>query len=154
MPVRGIRGATTAERNDAEAIVEATGELLRELVRLNRLEVDEIAFAYFTTTSDLDAEFPALAARKLGWVTVPLLCGHDMEVRQPNPRGVRRCIRVLLLYNTDRPQREMRHAYLRGARAIKEDLDRTRAQLGLLGSTGDGEGGAPESVSYEGGVPD
>ncbi|HZV48355.1 MAG TPA: chorismate mutase [Candidatus Dormibacteraeota bacterium] len=154
MPVRGIRGATTADRNDAKAIVEATDELLRELVRLNRLDVDEIAFAYFTTTRDLDAEFPALAARRLGWVTVPLLCGHDMEVRQPNPRGVPMCIRVLLLYNTDRPQREMRHAYLRGARAIKEDLDRMRTRLEVLGAIGGREAGGPGSVGYEGGAPD
>ncbi|HLH68346.1 MAG TPA: chorismate mutase [Candidatus Dormibacteraeota bacterium] len=155
MPVRGIRGATTADRNDVEAIVEATDELLRELVRLNGLEVEEIAFAYFTTTRDLDAEFPALAARRLGWVTVPLLCGHEMEVQRPNPRSVSRCIRVLLLYNTDRPQRAMRHAYLRGARAIKEDLDRVRAQLEALGPSGSGggeDGAGP--INRERGVPD
>lgn len=129
MPVRGVRGATTAAANEAGAIVDATEELLRELVRLNDLDVEEIAFAYFTTTRDLDAEFPALAARRLGWVDVPLLCGHDMDVRQPNPRGVERCVRVLLLYNTNLRQREMRHAYLRGALAIKQDLDAMRSQL-------------------------
>ena len=132
MPVRGIRGATTASANEAEAIVDATAELLHELIRLNALDVDEIAFAYFTTTMDLNAEFPALAARRLGWLDVPLLCGHDMAVRPPNPRGVAMCIRVVLLYNTDRRQREMRHAYLRGARAIKEDLDETRSRLEAL----------------------
>lgn len=129
MPVRGIRGATTAAGNDAAAIVEATEELLRQLVTLNQVDPDEVAFAYFTTTRDLDAEFPALAARRMGWLDVPLLCGHDMEVRQPNPRGVPRCVRILLLYNTDRPQREMRHAYLRGAVAIKQDLDLMRVRL-------------------------
>jgi chorismate mutase len=134
MPVRGIRGATTADRNEASAIVEPTLELLRELVRLNGLDPEEIAFAYFTTTPDLDAEFPALAARQLGWVDVPLLCGHDLAVRKPNPRGVDRCVRVLLLYNTERRQREMRHAYLRGATAIKEDLDSMRSRLALLAS--------------------
>ncbi len=127
MPVRGIRGATTAARNDADAIVEATEELLRELTRLNDLDVEEIAFAYFSTTRDLDAEFPALAARRLGWVDVPLLCGHDMVVRQPNARAVPLCIRVVLLYNTGRRQGEMRHAYLRGASAIKQDLDAMRS---------------------------
>ncbi len=65
----------------------------------------------------------------MGWLEVPLLCGHDMEVRQPNPRGVALCIRILLLYNTPRPQREMRHVYLRGASAIKEDLDLMRVGL-------------------------
>jgi chorismate mutase len=113
--------------NDADAIVDATEELLRELVRLNGLGPEEIAFAYFSTTTDLDAEFPALAARRLGWLDVPLICGHDMQVRQPNPRGVAMCVRVLLLYNTDRRQGEMRHAYLRGARAIKQDLDAMRS---------------------------
>jgi chorismate mutase len=126
MPVRGIRGATTAPRNDADAIVEATAELLGELVALNDIDAEEIAFAYFTTTMDLDAEFPALAARRLGWLDVPLLCGHDMDVQQPNPRGVPLCIRIMLLYNTDRAQREMRHAYLRGAEAIKQDLEAMR----------------------------
>jgi chorismate mutase len=115
--------------NDATAIVEAAAELLRELVTQNDIQQEEVAFAYFTTTRDLDAEFPALAARQMGWLDVPLLCGHDMEVRQPNPRGVARCIRILLLYNTGRPQREMRHAYLRGAEAIKDDLDLLRVRL-------------------------
>jgi chorismate mutase len=126
MPVRGIRGATTASANTAEAITEATEELLRELVRLNGLREEEIASAYFTTTRDLTAEFPAYAARRLGWLDVPLLCGHDMEVDSPNPRSVPLCIRALLLYNTDRPQSEIRHAYLRGAEAIKADLDGMR----------------------------
>ena len=125
-PVRGIRGATTATGNEAGAIVEATSELLEELVSRNDIRTEEIAFAYFTTTRDLDAEFPALAARRLGWLDVPLLCGHDMEVQQPNPRGVSLCIRIVILYNTDRAQSEMRHAYLRGAEAIKQDLDQMR----------------------------
>jgi chorismate mutase len=129
MPVRGIRGATTAERNEAEAIIGATEELLRELVRVNELDLEEVCFAYFTTTPDLDAEFPALGARRLGWLDVPLLCGHELAVRPPNPRGVPLCIRALVLYNTDRRQREMRHVYLRGARAIKRDLDAMRSQL-------------------------
>jgi chorismate mutase len=129
LPVRGIRGATTADQNTSEAIVEATEELLRELILLNDLDPSEIAFAYFTTTRDLNAEFPAFAARRLGWLDVPLLCGHDMEVQQPNPRGVPKCVRVLLLYNTPRPQASMRFAYLRGAEAIKADLDYLRGSL-------------------------
>jgi len=129
VPVRGIRGATTAAENSAEAIVEATTELLEELVSLNGLDRDELCFAYFTTTLDLDAEFPALAARRLGWVGVPLLCGNDMIVPGPNPRSVPKCIRILLLYNTDRAQSEMKSAYLRGAQAIRADLDRTAQEL-------------------------
>jgi chorismate mutase len=132
VPVRGIRGATTAARNEAAAIVEATAELLGELVALNEIDAEEIAFAYFTTTRDLDAEFPALAARQLGWLDVPLLCGHDMDVQQPNPRGVPHCIRIALLYNTDRAQSEMRHAYLRGAEAIKQDLEAMRGLQGVM----------------------
>ncbi|HEY8633638.1 MAG TPA: chorismate mutase [Candidatus Dormibacteraeota bacterium] len=123
MPVRGIRGATTAEANTAEAITEATEELLNKLISLNSLDKDEVCFAYFTTTHDLTAEFPAFAARRLGWLEVPLLCGHDMDVRLPNPRGVPMCIRILLLYNTAKPQSAMRFAYLREAQAIKADLE-------------------------------
>jgi chorismate mutase len=123
MPVRGIRGATTADANTADSITEATEELLNELIRLNGLDKDEVCFAYFTTTHDLTAEFPAYAARRLGWLEVPLLCGHDMDVRLPNPRGVPMCIRILLLYNTAKPQSAMRFAYLRGAQAIKADLE-------------------------------
>lgn len=130
MPVRGIRGATTAEANTAEAITEATAELLRQLVELNDIDPAEIAFAYFSTTRDLNAEFPAIAARKLGWLDVPLLCGHDMEVPPPNPRGIPMCVRILLLYNTPRPQSAMRFAYLRGAEAIKADLDYLRGSEG------------------------
>ncbi len=129
MPVRGIRGATTADENTAEAITEATEELLLTLSKLNELDPEEIAFAYFTTTPDLNAEFPALAARRLGWLEVPLLCGHDMNVPQPNARSVPRCIRILLLYNTPRPQAAMRFAYLRGAQAIKADLDYMRSSM-------------------------
>jgi chorismate mutase len=131
MPVRGIRGATTADSNTAEAITDATEELLRELVTINDLDPAEVCFCYFTTTRDLTAEYPAYAARKLGWLDVPLLCGHDMEVQPPNPRGVPMCVRVLLLYNTPRPQTSMRFAYLRGAEAIKADLDHLRGTMVL-----------------------
>ena len=126
MPVRGIRGATTASENTAEAITEATEQLLQELVDLNDIDSEEIAAAFFTTTPDLNAEFPAHAVRRLGWLNTPMLCGHDLEVQQPNARAVAMCVRVLLLYNTPRPQSAMRFAYLRGAQAIKADLDYMR----------------------------
>lgn len=109
--------------------MEATEELLRELAALNDLDPGEIGAAFFTTTPDLDAEFPAHAARRLGWLGVPMLCGHDMEVRQPNARAVAKCIRILLLYNTPRPQAAMRFAYLRGAEAIKNDLELMKDSL-------------------------
>jgi chorismate mutase len=127
VPVRGIRGATTATDNTAEAITEATDELLRALIDANELDVEEVCFVYFTTTKDLNVEFPALAARRMGLVDVPLLCGNEMDISIPNPRGVPMCIRILLLYNTERPQSAMRMVYLRGARAIKADLDSMRS---------------------------
>jgi chorismate mutase len=123
LPVRGIRGATTATANTADAINEATEELLKELVGLNDLDPNDIACAFLTTTTDLDAEFPAHAARRLGWTQVALLCGHDLNVTGDNPRAVPMCIRVLVLYNTPRPQTAMRFAYLRGAQAILADLE-------------------------------
>lgn len=127
MPVRGIRGATTATENTVEAINEATEELLRELTVLNDLDPNEIACVYFTSTSDLDAEFPAHAARRLGWTQVALLCGPEINVGRHNPRAIPKCIRVLILYNTPRPQTAMRFAYLRGAEAIRVDLEASRS---------------------------
>ena len=90
----------------------------------------EVCFCYFTTTRDLNVEFPALAARRLGWVDVPLLCGNEMDISVPNPRAVPMCIRILLLYNTEQPQATMRMVYLRGAQAIKADLDAMRGTDG------------------------
>jgi chorismate mutase len=127
LPVRGIRGATTATENTAEAINEATEELLRELTRLNDLDPSDVACAFFTTTADLDEEFPAHAARRLGWTQVALLCGPEINVGRHNPRAVPKCIRVLILYNTPRPQEAMRFAYLRGAEAIRADLEGSRS---------------------------
>lgn len=118
MPVRGIRGAITATENSAEAIVEATGELLRAIVAHNKIDVEEIASTFFTTTRDLTVEYPAYAARQLGWLTVPLICGHEMEV----PGGLPRCIRVLIHLNTDLPQAAMHHVYLREAVTLRRDL--------------------------------
>lgn len=115
MAVRGIRGATTTEENSETAIVEATTELLGRLAQDNALDPREIAAAWFTTTPDLNAEFPAAAARRFGWSEVPLLCAHEMNVPPGNARSIERCIRVLLLVNTSRPASAMRFAYLRRA---------------------------------------
>ncbi len=109
--VRGIRGATTADRNTRDAIIDATTELLGTLVEENDLDLDDVAAAYFTTTQDLNAEFPAQAARKLGWEYVALLCGHEMNV----PDSLPLCIRVLLLVNTDKTPHQLKPAYLRRA---------------------------------------
>lgn len=127
LAVRGIRGATTAHEDSAVEIVEATRELLVALIEANDIEPEDVAAAWFTTTVDLRTEFPAVAARRLGWVEVPLICGHEMDVPEENPRSIPRCIRAMILLNTDRPQSAIRHVYLRGARIIKEELDRARA---------------------------
>lgn len=112
---RGIRGATTAEANTREAILDATRELLAALVEANDVRVEDIAAVWFTTTPDLNAEFPALAARQMGWEHTALLCGHEMAV----PDGLPRCIRVLMLVNTEKRPEDLRHIYLRGAQALR-----------------------------------
>ena len=113
--VRGIRGATTASENTREAILDATGELLAEIVGANDLVVDDIAVAIFATTEDLNADFPAQAARRMGWEFVALLDGHEMKV----PDSQTMCIRTLLLVNTEKSQREIVNVYLRGAKNLR-----------------------------------
>ena len=109
--VRGLRGATTTDDNTKDAILEATGELLGQLVEANGIDAEDIAAAFFTTTQDLNAEFPAVAARKLGWEHVALLCGHEMNVPDAQPR----CIRVLVVVNTDKRADELSNIYLKEA---------------------------------------
>lgn len=114
---RGIRGATTADSNTPEAILDATTELLAELMSANDIEITDVASALFTTTRDLNAEFPAVAANRLGWNDVALMCGHEMDV----PGSLGMCVRVLLHVNTEREPHELRHSYLRGAKALRPD---------------------------------
>ncbi len=118
MIVRGIRGATTVSEDSAEAILDATEELVRELVSANDLKPEDIASALFTVTPDLRAEFPAAAARRIGWTMVPLLNFTEIGV----PGRLEKCIRVLLHVNTERSQNEMVHVYLREAVALRPDL--------------------------------
>ena len=113
--VQGLRGATTADDNTKDAIVEATGELLGKLVDANGIDAEDIAAAFFTTTQDLNAEFPAVAARKLGWQNVAMLCGHEMAVPDAQPR----CIRVLVVVNTDRRADELSNIYLKEAANLR-----------------------------------
>ncbi len=122
MLVRGIRGATTVPENTRESILSAADELLREMVRLNDVDQDHVASIIFTTTSDLNAEFPAVAARQAGWNDVALECLHEMNV----PGSLQRCLRVLMHVNTDRAANELAHVYLRGARALRPDLSGDR----------------------------
>lgn len=114
---RGIRGATTVDTNSPEAILEATTELLAEMMRANDFRVDDVASAIFTTTRDLNAEFPAVAARRLGWTETALLCGHEMDV----PGSLANCLRILLHVNTEKEAREVVHVYLRGAEILRPD---------------------------------
>ena len=114
---RGVRGATTCDLNTRESILEATHEMLELLIAANGVTPDEIASAIFTTTPDLNAEYPAVAARALGWTDTALLCGHEMAV----PGGLPHCIRVLVLWNTERRADEVVHVYIRGAQDLRPD---------------------------------
>ncbi|HET8907166.1 MAG TPA: chorismate mutase [Ktedonobacterales bacterium] len=115
MRCRGLRGATTAADNSTEAILAATRELLERLMARNALAIEDIASAFFTVTDDLDAAYPALAARALGWTEVALLCAREIPV----PGSVARCIRVLLHINTTKGQGDLRHVYLREAVGLR-----------------------------------
>jgi len=116
---RGVRGATTVTSNDRDEILEATRELLSMLVRINDINVEDIASIYLTTTDDLDATYPAFAARQLGWFDLALLCGHEMRV----PDGLPLCIRVMLHWNTTKTAPELGHVYLRNAKSLRADRD-------------------------------
>ena len=120
MPCRGVRGATTIEKNEREEILTATRQLLALMIRQNEIEPTDVASAVFTTTPDIDAEFPAMAARQLGWLDVPLLCGHEMTV----PGSLPLCIRVLVHWNTTKPQAEIEHVYVREAKRLRPDLSK------------------------------
>ncbi len=113
----GIRGATTVETNTRKAIVSASKELLQQMIEANEIDVDDIAGVWLTTTSDLNAEFPAAAARELGWLKTALLCGHEMNV----PGSLSHCLRVLILVNTEKKNQEIVHVYLRGAEVLRAE---------------------------------
>ena len=117
--VRGIRGATTVDADEAGQVLSAPGELLEAILSVNQLEdFDEVVSAIFTTTSDLSSTFPAEAARELGMHQVPLLCASEIPV----PGSMPRCIRVLLHVNTTKPQSEIVHVYLRDAQRLRPDV--------------------------------
>ena len=118
MAVRAVRGATQVDADDREQILEATTELVSEVMRRNGLTTDEVISVLFTATPDLVAEFPALAARKLGFHEVPLLCATEIAV----PHALPRVIRLMAHIETDRPRSEIQHVYLRGATALRLDI--------------------------------
>lgn len=118
MMMRGARGAITVEANTPEAILEATETLLRAMIEANGIEEEAVASVFFTATPDVNATFPAEAARNMGWVRAPLLCFQEMAV----PTGLASCIRVLLQWNTSRSIDEVNHIFLRGAVVLRPDL--------------------------------
>jgi len=118
MKVRAIRGAITIPENSPKEIVSGTAELLREMIARNEIKENDIVSVIFTATEDLTAEFPAAAARELGFKYVPLLCTKELSV----PEGIPQCIRILMHFYTEKEPRELRHVYLRGAKHLRTDL--------------------------------
>jgi chorismate mutase len=117
---RGVRGATTVEGNTRDAILKATRQLLALMIRRNQIEPTDVASAVFTLTKDLNAEFPALAARQMGWIEVPLLCGYELEV----PGSLEKCVRILVHWNTSKTQSQIQHVYIHDAVALRPDLSK------------------------------
>ncbi len=136
---RGLRGATTTEKNEREAILDATRELLKRLMERNHLAPDDIAAAFFTVTDDLDAEYPALAARQLGWTETALMCAREIPVPTTT---VHHCIRVLVLINTEKRASEIVHVYLRDAVALRP----SRADISVEEVVRDDSSAAGETV--------
>lgn len=119
MPVRGIRGATTIEQDQADEVLAATCELLKALVENNPdLQPEDIASAIFTVTDDIHSAFPAKAARQIGWTQVPMVCMQEIPV----PGSLPKCIRIMLLWNTDKLQSEITHIYLRQSKKLRPDI--------------------------------
>ncbi|MGI8336146.1 chorismate mutase [Actinomadura scrupuli] len=118
MAVRAVRGATQVDADDRTLILEATTELVAEVMARNELTTDDVISVIFTATPDLTSEFPALAARKLGFHEVPLLCAAEVDV----PHALPRVIRLMAHIETDRPRSAMQHVYLRGATALRLDI--------------------------------
>jgi len=114
---RGIRGATTVDSNTKEAILAATSELLQKMMKDNGVVKEQIACVFFTTTTDLNAAFPAQAARRLGWSEVALLCGHEMNV----PGSLAKCLRILMMVNTNKKLQDIVHVYIKGTESLRSD---------------------------------
>jgi len=123
MAVRGVRGATTTIIDQKIEVLEATHELLKTILETNpTMLMEDIASCFFTVTDDLESAFPAEAARKMGWRTVPLMCAREIGVTG----GLQRCIRVLIHWNTDLPQEKIQHVYLRDARSLRLDINQEK----------------------------
>ena len=118
--VYAVRGATTVDENTVEAISESTGELLTEICKQNNIKDEsQLISAFFTSTSDLDADFPAKAARLMGWTSVPLLCARELEI----VGAMSSCIRVLIHFYDKNENKEVKHIYLKEAKKLRPDLE-------------------------------
>ncbi|OGC10588.1 chorismate mutase [candidate division WOR-1 bacterium RIFOXYC2_FULL_37_10] len=115
--IRGIRGATTVKRNEVSNILQATEELLREILKANSIDPADIASIIFSATKDINSEFPAKAARLMGLKDVPLLCVQEIAV----PKSMPKCIRILMHINTDKKQKEIKHVYLSGTESLRKE---------------------------------
>ncbi len=119
MTSRGIRGAITVESNSTEDIKNATIELLKEMISINKIEIEDISFAIFTLTKDLNMAFPAKFAREnCNFESVPMMCYNELDV----PNSLQKCLRILLNVNTEKSQKEIKHIYLKGAKVLRKDL--------------------------------
>lgn len=117
MACRGVRGATTCTSNTRDAILAATSELMRAVIDANGIDKADVASVWFTTTADINAEFPAVAARQLGWTDTALMCTHEMTV----PGSLPACIRLIMHWNTAKSQADIVHVYLHGAAVLRPD---------------------------------
>ena len=119
MLTRGVRGAITIEKNDKKSIKDATLELVNTILDKNNIETENISFAIFTVTSDIDADFPAKYAREYcGFEDVPMMCYREMDVKD----SIQKCLRVLICINTTKRQNEIKHQYLKGAKRLRPDI--------------------------------
>lgn len=126
MSVRAVRGATQLDQDTPEHMHERVAEMVREVMSANGLTIDDFISILFTSTSDLVAEFPAYAARQLGFDDVPLMCARELEITGSLPRVVRLMAHV----ETDLPRRDITHIYLHGAARLRRDLARVRSVPG------------------------
>lgn len=120
MPCRGVRGATTVESNTREDVLLGTRQLLALMVRQNEIDPADVASVIFTTSADLNAEFPALAARQLGWLHTALMCFHELDV----PGSLAKCVRILIHWNTETSAEEIVHVYVKDAQRLRPDLSK------------------------------
>jgi chorismate mutase len=124
--VNAIRGATTVDENTEQEILEATSELLKAMLEQNGIETEDIISVIFSVTTDLNAAFPAVAARRMGWTETALMCTYEIDV----PGSLRKCIRVMMHIRTEKRSRELKFVYLKAARQLRPDLFEENRQTG------------------------